>query len=719
MLAERKNRAGRVAGRMERRRKHKNSGNEAKKSLKTKEVVFLSCAKRTQNEGTFESKCGDFPMKRKPFLMLSLLVAAAGFISSCGGGGGNTTPPPPSCPTGAVTLNPTTIVVGGTSTASAPSGWASGSFSANPPSGVVTISGNTLTGAGAGSATISGSGWTAPNGATGCSLTGATLTVTEPIAVAITDPNPVPTSVGSGETIQFGATVTGSSNVAVTWAATPAAAGTINSSTGLFTAAAVSTNTTATVTATATADTTKTATVTFTVTAASTITSIAPSAYYCDEECNFLEIAVMGAGFLLDYIKTDPDMNYQITASLTPDGFDVYFGLDTPHTSDGPFDISDCRVGGGACSNSATFLAFGNQNDSVVDPIPNNALTGEVFTIDRAAGTVWKFKPDGTPDGYFYPNDCAYVTGTPCTGPMASAVGIAFDEVNQWIWTSGLGFAANDAATGAWQTNANDSNYTNSNLSAAVGARNGIVCTTEPTVGMLGCFVARPLPETASFYHISAGTEPWSLAMTANGTTTLIAVIDRAVPTLLWFSATVDQTGTVITLTELGSVLIPFTPVSELRPTNEQAGAAGGWYAQWLPGGIVAVKAPVLNAATNAVADELWFVNTNPNSVAVSPAVELPANSFRMVAEADGSAVDVESAVISLNDPAKVLLTISRVPTTGAASTIYTATIDPTSATAGNGPFVGVGFGTSLDGTYRYTCARSQCAAVTVQIPAQ
>jgi hypothetical protein len=90
-----------------------------------------------------------------------------------------------------------------------------------------------------------------------------------------------------------------------------------------------------------------------------------------------------------------------------------------------------------------------------------------------------------------------------------------------------------------------------------------------------------------------------------------------------------------------------------------------------------------------------------------------------MVAEADGSAVDVESAVISPNDPAKVLLTISRVPTTGTVSTIYTATIDPTSATAANGPFVGVGFGTSLDGKSRYLCARSNCAAVTVQIPAQ
>jgi len=468
----------------------------------------------------------------------------------------------------------------------------------------------------------------------------------------------------------------------------------------------VSVDTAVTVTATAVADTTKSATASFTVTAAATITSITPSAYYCDAECNILEIAVKGFGFMLDYISTTPDMNYQATASLTSDGFDVYFGLDTAHTSDGPFDISDCRVGGGACSNPATFLDFGNQNNLVMDP-----STGELFNLDRAAGAIWKFKPDGTPDDYLSNS------GSPIPGDVS----IAFDE-NEMngagaIWLASY-LIGGMATNGSFIGSAYDSAFTNTNYVADVAAKNGIVCSTENTMGLLACFTAKSAQPNstgnATFYRAPAGTEPWPLAMYGDSTKTLIAVVDRAVPTLFWFSATVDQTGTVITLTELGSVPIPFTPVSELRPAT-----GGGWYAQWLPGGIVAVKAPVLNATTNTVTDELWFVNTNPNSVSVSPAVELPTNSFRMVAEADGSAVDVESAVISPNDPAKVLLTISRVPTTGTVSTIYTATIDPTSATAANGPFVGVGFGTSLDGKSRYLCARSNCAAVTVQIPAQ
>ena len=64
-----------------------------------------------------------------------------------------------------------------------------------------------------------------------CSGGGGNQIVTPPpanVTVAITSPNPLPTAVGSGGTLQFGATVTGSSNVAVIWTATPAAAGTIN-----------------------------------------------------------------------------------------------------------------------------------------------------------------------------------------------------------------------------------------------------------------------------------------------------------------------------------------------------------------------------------------------------------------------------------------------------------------------------------------------------------
>jgi len=82
-----------------------------------------------------------------------------------------------SCPSGSVSLNPTSINIGQTSTASAPSGFTGGSFSSSN-TGVATISGSTATGVGPGQAAISGTGWSYPaNGATGCSLSSSSLTV--------------------------------------------------------------------------------------------------------------------------------------------------------------------------------------------------------------------------------------------------------------------------------------------------------------------------------------------------------------------------------------------------------------------------------------------------------------------------------------------------------------------------------------------------------------
>jgi beta-lactamase superfamily II metal-dependent hydrolase len=88
-----------------------------------------------------------------------------------------------------------------------------------------------------------------------------TVTATVPVSVAIT---PATASLGTGATQQFTATVTGSSNTAVTWTCT---GGTVSTS-GLYTAPA--TAGTYTVKATSVADTTKSASATVTVAAAST-----------------------------------------------------------------------------------------------------------------------------------------------------------------------------------------------------------------------------------------------------------------------------------------------------------------------------------------------------------------------------------------------------------------------------------------------------------------
>jgi hypothetical protein len=87
------------------------------------------------------------------------------------------------------------------------------------------------------------------------------ITVTKGASVAVVV-TPATATVASGMSTQFTALVTNTSNVAVTWSASP---GTISKS-GMYSAPAVVANTAATVTATSTADPTKSATASVTVT---------------------------------------------------------------------------------------------------------------------------------------------------------------------------------------------------------------------------------------------------------------------------------------------------------------------------------------------------------------------------------------------------------------------------------------------------------------------
>ena len=661
-------------------------------------------------------------MKKPAFVLLSLLFcAAAEFFSACGGGGSTViTPPAPSCPSGAVVVSPTTIVVGGTSIASAPAGWTGGSFTSSP-SGVATISGSTVTGASAGSATISGSGWTASNGATGCSLTGALLTITLPVAISITSPDPLPTAVGSGGTIQFEATVTGSDNVKVTWSVTPPTAGTITA--GLFTAAVTATNVTATIIATAEADTSKTASASINVTGASTIVSSSPWGVYCDGICQRLQVTLNGYGFMLDYIASAPNINYQGTTLVSSDQSIITTGLDDQWTSDGPYVIWDCRAQAVNCSNPAAFLDFGSETTAVIDTAPKSTEPSEIITIDRAAGTIWKNKPDCTPDGSLV----VFNNGTPDNG-IDGVIGIAFDEFGAngagMVWTD-LGGSINGRTTdGTLVGIAYDFNFTGTTYTGGIAAKNNIVCVAEYTVGLVACFTAKSaLPNStgnAAFYRVAAGMEPYAIAMYSDGTQTLLAVLDREGTTLFVYSLTVDPTDTVITFTEVGSTPLAFTPVDQLRPGNEAVGVAGGWSVRWLGPGLVAVKAQVLATEPNAPpTDELFYVNTQ--SFAASPAIELPPYSFRMLAEPSGNAVDVESASPVAGNPAEAQLTISRVPTASGAKpvTIFSKTIDLSATPSGTDPQIGVGFTLKPDGSAFYTTLRDQCGIAIPQPVAQ
>lgn len=91
------------------------------------------------------------------------------------------TPVPAQCPAGNVTLSPSVLNQGESATAYAPSGWSGGRF-VSSNTNVVTVSGSTITATyiSIGSTTVTGEGWTAPNGATNCPLGYSGITVQRP-----------------------------------------------------------------------------------------------------------------------------------------------------------------------------------------------------------------------------------------------------------------------------------------------------------------------------------------------------------------------------------------------------------------------------------------------------------------------------------------------------------------------------------------------------------
>jgi Abnormal spindle-like microcephaly-assoc'd, ASPM-SPD-2-Hydin len=108
---------------------------------------------------------------------------------------------------------------------------------------------------------------------TGAMVTGLDNVFTTPAAAISVSVSPTTATVASGGTAQFAAQVTNTSNTAVTWSAT---SGTV-STTGLFTAPAVTATKTLTVTATSVADNTKSASATVTVNTAPGILTLNPT----------------------------------------------------------------------------------------------------------------------------------------------------------------------------------------------------------------------------------------------------------------------------------------------------------------------------------------------------------------------------------------------------------------------------------------------------------
>ena len=213
--------------------------------------------------------------KGRGFLAALFFISAAFLISSCGGGGGSsaTTPAPQtvginiSPATASVTAGKTqqfTATVTGSSNTTV--SWAvNGAAGGNTTAGTISSAGlYTAPSQAPNPATVT---ITATSQADATKSASATVTVMAPVQVTVSI-SPTTGSLIGGQTLQFNASVTGSSNTAVTWSVSATGnnpAGTITPA-GLYNAPNESTQTTVTVTATSQADSTKSASATVTIT---------------------------------------------------------------------------------------------------------------------------------------------------------------------------------------------------------------------------------------------------------------------------------------------------------------------------------------------------------------------------------------------------------------------------------------------------------------------
>jgi Bacterial Ig-like domain (group 2) len=503
-----------------------------------------------------------------------------------------------------------------------------------------------------------------------------------PVSISI---SPTSATVQSGNTQQFTATVTGSTNTAVTWLAS---SGTISSS-GLYTAPSVGTNTSATITATAKADTFKSASASVTVTPAPrTITSLAPEGIFFDGDLPvFRSVQVNGTGFLAgDHGKFSPALAVTGAQLVSEKQIVFSIGLDTQHWSPGWFSLQICNSDESQCSNTADFAFWGNQN----------TLTSsgtELFQLDQAQdlpagqnGFVRKFTLSGVADGNFFVG--------------ALNLGLSFDSSTNnlsFSAASGRGIAIRDA----------NGNLVNSIAAGtvdpvAIAAQNGVTCFTQPTSSTngIGCFDG--LQATPAITFAAAGQEAFSLAITPGCGGNDAFILDRQGngSGLQLSRFGVSKSGGVATITPAGSLtLAGFTPADTLRAALP---SSGGWQIAVLDSGThactVAVMAPILNA-DQSVSYKLGLVD-GTTMQQIGSAIALPANSFRIAAD------NTHQAFIVANADAPAALT--RFTKVDAATGITTQL----SATT---PLLAVGLLVSADGTKIYAAQRDQLTVLNNQ----
>ncbi len=217
----------------------------------------------------------------------------------------------------------------------------------------------------------------------------ASVTVTAPvITISIT---PTSAALNFGQTQQFGATVTGTSNTSVTWTST---GGTVSGS-GLYTASNGAGNSFS-VTATSVADTSKSASATITISAppGPAISGVSAFSVPCNGECFGNKIVITGSNFTsTDLVHLSPALSGGSGVTLVSSTeIDLFAGWDSPAYYPGQFTVFVSRSDGSNPSNSWKFGLKDNRNW-----LGRNA-NGHFYTLEVLSdqGTVHQYAADGS-----------------------------------------------------------------------------------------------------------------------------------------------------------------------------------------------------------------------------------------------------------------------------------------------------------------------------------
>jgi len=631
------------------------------------------------------------------FFASPIVIAASLLLAGCGGtGGGDIQHPPVKLISIAVTPVNASVVAGNAEQYTAMGTYSDSSTKdITSSSGTIWSSSNqaVATVAAAGAAQAVAAGTTTISAASGSVSGSTTLTVTAAvkISVSIAPQNP---SVVSGATLQFTATVTGTSNTAVTWSSS--VANTI-SSTGLFTAPTVTAQTTAKVTATSQADTTKSASTTVTVTPQQstdpTITSYSvmgvPPGFpiLTDEPGLFVNFTING------YFPANGTLNFPDWPPADPIGnaepvtqiFLSLFPIDTPHFIPGWHGMQSCESDGVTCGALVYFSLAGNQNTAVFSS-PTSLLQkvqGAPYTVDTFTETNGKWAKSGS------------------TGISASA--IAFDSITGYVVLADFTEPGIYVMT---QSGTRVALIQTPGLVGALAARDGMACYTRSgTGGNAFCFSLTGLPavvtkdspnpvqESEVAVPIQGGSGSFAITMSNGVSNDDVYVLNPTNVTLYRTTVNVPQGGKLQALPE-GSVMISdLTPSAQIQA---QFADIGGWYVQAFDTtspnmGDVAVMGPHLNVG-NTVSFALAWVDGEAMTE-TGAAVTLSPISVRMVADQAHGVMVVASV-----DSANVITHLTSVdPATG---------VHALGSSSSNFP---VGLAVSPDGTMVAICMQESC----------